>query len=457
MQHHGQGSDASSQPTPSRPPAPRHSPDATVHRPRPPDVDEPATRIVGRAEPPAARSQSWVSEAGWARQTETPTSIPPVSAPEGPALPLFEAQDYSDNFAAYSLPEDRFQAPPELTRRPRAPVPFTRIVGWAFAVILLAVAAGVGYVTFIRQPEADVNVKVPVSATASVQVVRGDAVVRQYLSALASGDVDKARSLGPLGGGGSAGLLTRAAYAESLRAAPITDVDVPTTDANATDIPATYKLGGQQISTRFRVRKLDSGSWEMAQTTVTFRMQGTSVTKVPLIVNGVRIDWDTPLELLPGAYTVSTGLPFLTYAASDSLTVLHLGYTDTTSHPVTPRLTEQGIAAFKSAVKTSLSGCVSRKELAPANCPMGYRSTRPVVPTSVTWQLTGDPVGNARAGLVASDQSKSEVTVGLKFSLTLTFTDQGRLNSSPVDSRAIATAVMTVADASLIKVEWRNV
>ena len=44
---------------------------------------------------------------------------------------------------------------------------------------------------------------------------------------LAEGDVDKARSLGPLGGAGSTALLTRQAYAEVLMAAPITEVNVP--------------------------------------------------------------------------------------------------------------------------------------------------------------------------------------------------------------------------------------
>ncbi|MGA4669410.1 hypothetical protein ACPCG0_06365 [Propionibacteriaceae bacterium Y1923] len=439
--------------------------DATVLRPRPAapapvpdDGDGEATHLVGR--PPASGTTppaSWVNDANWAKQTGTPSSIPPISASEVPTFPQFDSQQFPQDYSAYSLPEDRFQAPPEVRQRTRPKLPITRVLGWTFAVVLLAVAAGVGYVSFFRTPVEDEAVKVPVTQTASVQVVRGDEVVRQYLQALAAGDVDAARSLGPLGGAGSTALMTREAYAEALKAAPITEVNVPTTDENATDIPATYKLGDQEVSTRFRVRKLDSGSWEMAQTTVTFRMQGTSVTNVPLIVNGVRLDWDTPLELFPGAYQVTTGLPFISFAATDSLTVLHLGYSDTTSHPVTPLLTEAGTAAFKKAVTTSLTQCTSRKELAPANCPMNYGSSKPVVPGTVTWTLNGDPVTPARSGLVATDLSKAEVTVNASFTLSLVFTDQGRLNNSPVESRAIATAVMTVTNESLIKIEWRNV
>lgn len=442
-----------------------------------------STRIVPRGAPQSRHASSWVSDASWAKHTGTPSSIPPISAAEVPTFPQFggphfggpqfsgqhsgsddtgdqyDSQKFNQDYSAYALPEDRFAAPPEARTKQRATPPLKSILGWAFAVILLAVAAGVGYVTFLREPPQDPNVHIPATVTASVQIVRGDEVVRQYLQALAAGDIDKARTFGPLGGEGSTVLLSKQVYAESLRVAPITEISVPTTDENATDIPATYKLGTQEISTRFRVRKLDSGSWQMEQTTVTFRMQGTSVTNVPLIVNGVRVDWDNPLELAPGMYKVSTGLPFITYSDSDSLTVLHLGYTDITSHPITPVLAEAGTTAFKNAVTRSLNDCASRKELSPANCPMSFEAPagKPLVPGSVTWTLTENPVPAARAGLLATDQSKAEMTVAPQFTLSLEMADGGRLNNTPVQPRAIATAVMTVTNESLIAVEWRNV
>ena len=465
MQHGDMGQDDATTYRPGSPAAPPPAPapgpdDVTAYRPRASrSSDAEGTRIIARAEVQAPHASSWVSDASWARHTGTPSSIPPISASDVPTFPQFDSQQFGQDYSAYALPEDRFAAPAEVRPKQRGPVPVKNILGWALAVVLLAVAAGVGYVTFLREPPEDPNVNIPVTATASTQVVRGDEVVRRYLQALAAGDIDTARSFGPLGGEGSAALLSTQAYAESLKSAPLTDVSVPTTDENATEIPANYRLGGQDISTRFRVRKLDSGSWQMEQTTVTFRMQGTSVTNVPLIVNGVRVDWDTPLELVPGTYRVSTGLPFISYSDSDSLTVLHLGYTDITSHPITPLLTETGTAAFKKAVSTSLNACASRQELSPANCPMSFEApaSRPLVPGSVTWRLTDDPVPAARAGLLASDQSTAEVTVAMKFTLSLALADGGRLNNTPVDSRAIATAVMTVTDASLVQVERRNV
>ena len=443
-------------PTVYRPAAPPPTAGPTVYRPEaPPD----GIHQVDRDAAPSRHASSWVSDASWAKQAGTPSSIPPISAADVPTFPQFNSQHFQQDYSAYALPEDRFVAPPPVRRRTPDRLPLKRIMGWAFAVVLLAMVAGVGYVTLIRQPPEDPNVNVPVSVTASARIVRGDEVVRQYLQALAAGDVNLARTFGPLGGEGSTALLDSRAYAESLKAAPITEVSVPSTDENATEIPATYQLGGQDISTRFRVRKLDSGSWQMEQTTVTFRMQGTSVSGVPLIVNGVRLDWDTPLELMPGSYTVSTGRPFISYSDSDALTVLHLGYTDITSHPVTPVLTEAGTTAFKKAVSASLAACTSRKELSPANCPMSFEAPagRPLVPGSVSWALTADPVPGARAGLLATDQSKAEVTVAMTFTLSLALADGGRLNNTPVDSRAIATAVMTVANEALIKVEWRNV
>lgn len=485
MPHGDNGQDDATRYRPAPPSAAGAGPaaDATVYRPQAPTPSEAqgtsesqgtriiprigtaddgaaeSTRIVARTDPHRSAASSWVSDASWAKHTGTPSSIPPISAADVPTFPQFDSQHFGQDYSAYALPEDRFAAPPEVRTAQRGPVPVKKLLGWAVAIVLLAVAAGVGYVTFVRDPPEDPNVNIPVTATASTQVVRGDEVVRKYLQALAAGDIDAARSFGPLGGEGSTALLSRQAYAASLKAAPLTEVSVPTTDENATEIPATYRLGDQDISTRFRVRKLDSGSWQLEQTTVTFRMQGTNVTNVPLIVNGVRVDWDTPLELVPGTYRVSTGLPFIAYSASDSLTVLHLGYTDITSHPVTPLLTEAGTAAFKKSVSRSLTECASRRELAPVNCPMSFEAPagKPLVPGSVAWRLTDDPVPNARAGLLATDQSTAEVTVAMTFTLSLALADGGRLNNTPVDSRAIATAVMTVANEALIQVEWRNV
>lgn len=445
---------------------PAADPDATHYAPEAPPPTDPdatvysgpafeGTRYAPRDDDSASATTnpgSWVSDASWTKQTQTPTSIPPI-----PRRPEVTQASQVPTFprSSYSIPEDRFVAPPPQRQRRKVEIPLRRMIGWALAVALLAVSAGVVYVTFFRKVEVDEATKVPVSSTASIQVRRGDEAVRNYLQALAKGDAEAALAMGPKGGQGSAALLTKAALQQTVKAAPITDINVPTTDQNATVIPATYKLGGTEVKTQFQVRKLDSGSWEMAKTTVTFRVQGTNSTNVPLLINGVPVEWDGLLELLPGRYNLSSGLPFVGYNAEDAITVLHLEYNDITPHPVNPSLTEAGLTAFRTAAESSLKACLAKQELAPADCPQSVSPARPVQPQTVRWALIGNPVPAAKVGLVASDQSKAETTMSLNLQLSLTYTDQGRLNNTPLTQRARATAVMTVKSADLVKVTWK--
>lgn len=355
----------------------------------------------------------------------------------------------------YQMPESRFVAPERPVARTRARTPIKGIIGWSLAVMLVAVTAGVVWVKYFRVTEDDAATKVPQNtASQKAKVLRGDEVVRQYLDALAKGDTDTALSLGQTDGAGSARLITKQAYAASLKSAPITAVNVPQAPENTTEIPATYKLGDETINATFRVAKQDNGSWLLARSTATFRPVGTGVDHVPLLINGVSTNWENPVELLPGRYQMSTGLTHIAYPGSDTLTVPHLNYPETSDHQITPTLTARGKQAFVEAAQRSLEVCLSRRELSPANCPMSMENVPDLVPGSPQWSIEQNPIPSANPALNASDQSKASVTVSLNLRLKTAYKGGGRSNQ-PVTVNTTVTGVMTPNSSSEIKLEWR--
>lgn len=429
----GKFDDASSMATPPRvvPPQPNQW-----------DLEEDRTHLAGAGRPIDGRGYSQA----------TPHSIPPIT--EASQVPTYPHGNWAPS--AYSAQQERFVAPPEETVKTRKLPSLKSALAGALAIIVLAVATGVIYVTFFRKPPEDIATKIPENTvSAKAKVLRGDEVVRQYLTALAAGDVDKVQTLGPFSGQGSRTLITKAAYAQSLKLAPITEISVPAADANATEIPARYKLGGQEINTRFRVRKQDNGSWQMERITATFTLQGTNVDHIPVKVNGVTVNWATQLELLPGSYAMSTDLPFITFNKSDNLTVLHLSYGQVTPHPLTPVLNESGRNALVEIGKRTLSSCLTRKDLNPPNCPLTATSSQPIDPQQTKWTLTSDPWPAARPGLNANDQSRADLSINLNLTLFVAYKSGGSSGNQPLRYSATLSAVMTVASADAIKPEWK--
>lgn len=499
---HGSAPSPSSQPTPTRaddlseaagfdeqtthyaPRTPARDDDRTTYAPRPSlDADETdRTHYAPRPNPVADEDDrthyASRSGSGWSDDADRTNYAPhstPVPPPAAPHLAAHQRPHSDDRHrdrqqrdshlpgawapSNWHLPEDRFEAPPPEKESSRRRPSLVKLLSGAVAVVLLAVLTGVVYVQFIRKPPVDDAVKVPdaSSSASKAKVLRGDDVVRQYLAALAAGDVAKALSYGPTGGNGSQALLSKNAYAASLKAAPLSNIDVPTTDANASEIPASYTLGTQQVKTSFRVIKQDNGSWQLEKTTATFRMQGTKVENVPIKINGVAVNWETPLELVPGSYVLSTGLPFIAFDAGDSLTLLNLNYSDITVHNAAPALTEQGQKALIDAGRRTLQACASRKEMRPANCPNGLTSAAKIDPATIEWKLVGDPFEGVRPGLSATDQSRAEVN------LVATFTFSGRvagtqrqINENTYRYTANVSAVMSVANAQQVKPEWKS-
>jgi hypothetical protein len=426
-------------PAPSR----ENDGDGTTYRPR---TTPPTASDEGAATHFAPRSTGpFPTDPG---ATGRPTSLPPVAS----VADVPHAQAGRPRFRA---PEQRFVAPaPQPPRQPRG-VPVRAIVAWALAVIMVGVGAGFVYVRWFRHTQDDLATRVPEnSASAKVKVLRGDEVVRRYLDALAAGDPDTALGLAQSTGTGSGRVVTKRAYAVSLREAPITDIDVPRAPDNATEIPASYVLGGTRVATSYRVVKQDNGSWLLNKATVTFRPVGTGVDHLPLLVNGVSVNWENAMELLPGRYVMSTGLTYLAYPAGNTLTVPHLNYPDSSDHQITPTLTAAGRSAFIEAARRSLDVCVSRHELSPANCPFSVESAPGLVPDSPRWSIDSDTIGAANPALSASDQSVAQVTVNLNLRLRTQYRGGGTSNQ-PVMVNATVSGAMTGSSSTGIRLEWR--
>jgi len=199
---------------------------------------------------------------------------------------------------------------------------------WIAAAVAVGLAVILGYVIVDRnRPIAvDPNIVVPSSAQASApKVARGDLAVKGFLEALQRGDIDAAIAYGPVGGGSRA-LLVPEALKVSLAAAPITNIIVAAAEATASTIHASYQLGTQAVNADYKVVKRDDGNWQLASSTTTVRLEAKRSDRVPLIINGQTIGLVVELELVPGTYTMSTGLAFLQYQSTTKITVNDLTY-----------------------------------------------------------------------------------------------------------------------------------
>lgn len=346
----------------------------------------------------------------------------------------------------------RFAAPAEKTRVARRRRPTIWVVSTAI-VVLLGLASY--YVWDHNRPVAvSSDIVVPTSAAASApKVARGDLAVKGYLEALAAGDIDKAVSYGPVGGGSRA-LLVPDALKASLAAAPITNINVTAADATASTIHASYQLGTQAVVSDFKVAKKDDGNWQLAASTTTVRLPAKRTDNVPLIINGQTIGPVVELELVPGSYTMTTGLPYLAYQSSTKITVNDLSYTKPISElPVD--VTAEGKDALVQAAQASLAACIDYQQLSPPNCPLAEPTNKPVVPQTIKRDMVvGDPIGNAQWVVDSSNASVASALIEVRYKISATFTDGSRTAGTMYDQSWTARADATKTRASDLSIQW---
>lgn len=314
----------------------------------------------------------------------------------------------------------RFTAP----EAPRVARKAVRPTLWVLGLVVVIVVGFVSYLIWDRNRPVTVSsqIVVPTSAAASApRVARGDLAVKGYLEALAAGDITKALSYGPVGGGSRA-LLVADALKASNAAAPITNINVTPADVTASTIHASYQLGTQAVVSDFKVVKRDDGNWQLAASTTTVRLEAKRSTDVPLLINGQAIGPVVELELVPGTYTMTTGLPYLQYQSSTSITVNDLSYSKPISDlPVD--VTDQGKTALTQAAQASLAACMDYKQLAPTNCPMGSEAVAaPIIPSSIKREpVVSDPLSGAQWVADSTDAAIASAIVTVHYKISVTY------------------------------------
>ncbi|HET7725256.1 MAG TPA: hypothetical protein VFK68_11500 [Propionibacteriaceae bacterium] len=344
----------------------------------------------------------------------------------------------------------RFAAPPEpVVRTSRRPKPLLLALG--IALVVLTGFAAYGAWDAGRPVSVPTDIIVPSSAQASApKVARGDLAVKGYLTALAAGDIDAALSYGPVGGGSRA-LLVPGALKASLAAAPITNINVTPADATASTIHASYQLGTQAVVSDFKVVKRDDGNWQLASSTTTVRLSAARSDRVPLIVNGEKVGPVVELELVPGTYTMTTGLPYLAYQSTTRLTVPDLAYAKPIADlPV--EVTPEGRTALVQAAQASLAACLDYQQLSPPNCPMNEHSPRPVIPSTIKRELVvADPVSGAQWVVDAADAAEVSALIPVHYRFSAAF--DANTTTSGTDYNQSWTARVDATKPTLT-VEW---
>lgn len=333
----------------------------------------------------------------------------------------------------------RFEAPEveEDATRTRRPFPLRALLTVLVGVAVLGVLAGVVYVTFFREVKPDDQTIVSMTATASnAHITTPQEVVQGYLDALAAGDIETALTFGPPGGDGSAILLTPENHQKMATNARPTNVTILTDDPLATEVEVSYTLAGQDVSTAMRVTRQDDGSYRLARTTVTILTQVSGGANLPMLINGVEVDHSRPMEVVPGTYAISTGLPFISYPDTNSITIQSLAYTDTTVFPVNPQLTDAGRTALFDRAQASLAACLAQRELTPTGCPNAIRAPKPIVVGSPQWRLLNDPWQTFNPSLKPDDQTIGTATVTIRTRVTMTYTD-GRTSGNNDQNRSV--------------------
>jgi len=321
----------------------------------------------------------------------------------------------------------RFTAPEEkkarTTRRAKPAI-------WVLGIVGVIIAGLISYYVWDQNRPVAVSsqIIVPTSAQASApKVERGDLAVKGYLEALAAGDIDKAISYGPVGGGSQA-LLVPAALKASIAAAPITNINVTPADATASTIHAAYQLGTQAVVSDYKVAKKDDGNWQLASSTTTVRLSAKRSDSVPLIINGQTIGPVVELELVPGAYTMGTGLPYLAYQPTTNITVNDLSYTKAISElPVD--VTSEGKDTLIRATQASLAACMDYQQLSPPNCPMAEPSSRPVIASTIRREMiVADPVSGAQWVVDSSNAAVASALIQVHYRISANIDSQTTTN-----------------------------
>lgn len=198
-------------------------------------------------------------------------------------------------------------------------------------------------------------------------------VVKNYLTALSQSNAKAALATGSTDPDSDA-LLTNAMLKASNKIAPLKAITVDPSSSNATydrKVTAHYTLGSEKIKTVFSLNRDGNDEWKLDSTTVRFGL-GTSFKGLKMTINGIEAKDTEHMEMFLGTYQIATATPFYTLTGGTKITVKNPKDYPTTSIKV--ELSEEGVAAFHEAVKSSLDACLAQTTL-DAGCGLALPAT----------------------------------------------------------------------------------
>ena len=327
----------------------------------------------------------------------------------------------------------------------------------ALALILIGVVAAVlvrgePEVTTVPSPNTSTNGSVPSTSappTSAPPAEKASDAVSGYLNALAAGDVAGALSYAadPVTAGP---FITGTVLAESAKRAPLTNINVtPVDDENATLVPATYRFGDTDVVEEFDVVKLGD-IWKLTRVVKTVELGVSRNPSVPMRINGVKVSSNT-VDLLPGSYAFTTGLPFISYG-SDNVVLVKSPSADADVYSLSARLSTAGKKAIRSAAKSSYRKCLRSNDPRPKGCPFSWtNAAHKYRKNTVKWTQTGgDPFDKAKFGYGNGEASVS-VPLRVKLSGSCTFSGNSGTCSGTVTGTAVALGKVT---GKSVKIRW---
>lgn len=143
--------------------------------------------------------------------------------------------------------------------------------------------------------------------------------------------------------------------------------------------------------------------WKLSQVAAPLDFSGLETLNVPTVVNGKKVKSST-FDVLPGAYTITTGLKHLHLGSKNVFTVTGPSYQAAT-YDLQPKLTKDDKKASIAAAKKSFGTCLKTKSLRPKNCPFSVRSNGNNISTStIKWTQQGsDPFKKARVEIYGTE------------------------------------------------------
>lgn len=273
-------------------------------------------------------------------------------------------------------------------------------------------------------------------------------VVQQYLEAVAAGDAAGALALAETQPT-AATFLTNEALAASAKNGAITDIQVAQSSSEySSRVEASFKIGDQQVTEEFSVRKVGDG-YKLDDPATEVDLTNRRARTLPMLIDGTEVTTDK-IRLFPGAYQFSTGTDYIGYGDELVYVKSNDDYRAASSIE-SPTITEKGTEAYIAAIDKSVKACLAKKELKPSGCPNQTSANGQKIKTStIKWSVRSGSTENLKPRLDYDNPTTATAYVGLSFKIEAEC-DGGTCTGSSYAGRASVDLT-----AEELAVKWDN-